>query len=71
MTLSKSSSLIRVYLALHYGEELGWVIFRISLPEALLFAEPRGKGIFLNIKKCLLQLVVDWSVGIAEGKDVS
>jgi hypothetical protein len=61
--------LIRVWLALHYGEELGWVIFRISLLEALLFAEPRGKRIFY--KKCWLQLVVDWFVGTAEGKDVS
>jgi hypothetical protein len=51
--LSKSSCLNRVCLALHCGGELGWVIFRISLPEALLFAEPRGKGIFL-LKKVLI-----------------
>jgi len=31
----------------------------------------KGKGDFFYIKKCWLQLVVDWSVGIAEGKDVS
>ena len=51
MSLSKSSCLIRVCLVLHYGEELGWVIFWISQPEALLFAEPKGKGIFFYVKK--------------------
>jgi len=51
VSLSKSSCLIRVCLVLHYGEELGWVIFWISQPEALLFAEPKGKGIFFYVKK--------------------
>jgi len=46
VALSKSSCLIRLCLVLHYGEELGWFIFRVSQPEALLFAEPRGKGFF-------------------------
>jgi hypothetical protein len=50
VALSKSSCLITVCLVLYYGEEPGWVIFLISQPEALLFAEPRGKGVFLNKK---------------------